>query len=364
MKKAIFIYIVILLISLLMGCTKKAEEAQTQTENEEIQVPVLVETVQPRDLDRFVRVSGKLEGIVDITMVSETAGKIVSIEKNLGDWVTKDDPIGSVDNRDYRIMLDQAKASLLAAESQYEAAEASFQATENLYNQEKVSRVEYVTAKSSLKGALAQLEGAKAGAESAQKAYNNSRFLAPVSGYITYLPIEKGQYISMGSTVCNIVNSKRLIVKTGVNESDILFIRKGQKARIHHTGNGTEYEGTITGVGISPVQGTASYPVEIEIDNGDRQLFPGMVIEARIRSKTYEDVFYTSLNNVKVQYDEPYVFVIDKDNRAEHRKIVLGTTIEENIIITAGLKSGESLVVDGVDNLENGTLVDVRKPVE
>ncbi len=364
MNKVKYIIIAIIAIALLAGCVKKGGEAAPQQKEEaELKVPVLIETVQPRNLDRFVRVSGKLEGIQDISMISETAGKVVEIEKKLGDWVEKGEPIGRVDNTDYRIMLDQANANLLSAQAQYEAAEASFQATENLYNSEKVSRVEYVSSKASLKGALAQLEGARAGVESAQKAYDNSRFLAPISGYITYLPIEIGQFVSGGQAVCNIVNSKRLIVKTGVNESDIIYMKRGQKANIRHLENGAQYEGRITGVGISPVEGSATYPVEIEVDNQDGKLYPGMVIEANILSKTYENVFYTALNNVKVNYDVEYVFVVGSDSRALQRKVKLGRKVEENVLIVEGLNEGDRLVTEGVDNLEDGTLIEIRQAV-
>ncbi len=357
-----FIYIAIILLALLAGCSKKSQPAMQQPETIEAAIPVMVENVQKRDLDRYVRVAGKLEGIVDITMVSETSGKVVSIEKSLGDWVTKGDPIGSVDNTTYRIALDQAKASLLAAEGQYEAAEATFNATENLYNDEKVSLVDYASAKSSFKSALAQLEGAKANVETAQKAYDNSRFLAPVSGYISYLPIEVGQFVSAGSIVCTIVNSKRLVVKSGVNESDIMYIKKGQAVQIHHVGSEDIYDGRVTGVGISQLAGTASYPIEIEMDNPNGKLYPGMVIEAKIKSQTFENVIYTALSNVKMEYDEPYVFVASGD-RVKHIPITLGITIDENVIIAGGLSEGEQLVTEGIDNLEDGSLIDIRKAI-
>ncbi len=360
-----YLLITLIVFSIMIGCGEKTEEkpdlSKKGKNNVEKNIPVMVEKIQPKNLEQFIKVTGKLEGWTDIVMTSETSGKIIEIKKRLGDRVAKGEEIGRIDNRDYEIQLKQSEASVLAAEASYESAELQMQASENLFKQNSISQVEYSQSKSAYKNALAGLNGAQAGLEKAQKAYDNSRFIAPVSGFITDISIEIGQTISFGQPVCSIVDSKKMIIKTGVGEKEVQKLQKGQQVTISNDGKRDIFYGKITGIGIKPVNNSASYPIEIEIDNPKGKLLPGMVIEASIQSKVFKDVIYTSMNNIIQEYDDYFAFVITKENKAERRKVTLGEKVGENVIITSGIKIDEKLVIEGVENLEDGSVVDIRK---
>ncbi len=360
-----YLLITLIVFSILFGCGKESEEKPELSpkgkNNIEKNIPVMVEKVQPKNLQQFIKVTGKLEGWTDIVMTAETSGKIIEIKKHLGDRVAKGEEIGRIDNKDYEIQLKQSEASVLAAEASYEAAELQMQASENLFKKNSISQVEYSQSKSTFKNALAGLNGAQAGLEKAQKAYDNSRFIAPVSGFITDIPIEIGQTISFGQPVCSIVDSKKMIIKTGVGEKEIQKMKKGQQVTISNDGKEDIFYGKITGIGIKPVNNSASYPIEIEIDNPKGKLLPGMVIEASIQSKVFKNVIFTSMNNIIQEYDDYFAFVITEENKAERRKVTLGEKVGENVIITSGIKIDEKLVIEGVENLEDGSVIDIRK---
>ena len=172
--------------------------------------------------------------------------------------------------------------------------------------------------------------------------------------------LEVGQTISMGMQVCTIVDSRKLVIKTGIGESGIMHVRKGQQVEIYHDSHPETFTGTITGVGIKPVNGATNYPVEIIMDNPEGKLYAGMVIEGRIQSNIHENVIYTSLNNIVQKYDQKHVFIIE-DNIAMYRKVTIGKKVGENVIITKGIENGELLVIEGMENLEDGSSVEIRK---
>ncbi|MBN2016883.1 MAG: efflux RND transporter periplasmic adaptor subunit [Candidatus Cloacimonetes bacterium] len=345
-------------VLLLNACSKPGGFGATNKEM--VPTSVIVEVVQPGDLEEYIKVVGTLEGITDITLSSEVNGKITEVFKELGDWVDKGVPIGSIDNTDLKNYVDQAEASLLAAQASFESAQLNLTTSEKLYNDGKISKMSYLEAQIGFKSAQAGLEAAKAGLASAKRALSNSLFTAPVSGYITHINLEIGQMIGAGSPVCTIVNTKKLVIKTGIGESDILVVKKGQHVRIHYGENGYDIDGVITGVGIKPLAGTANYPIEITIDNKDRMLLPGMVVEGYILAHVYEDVIYTSLNNISEKYDEKLVFVIDEENVAHKVMIDLGYEVDRNVIIKQGLKPGDKLVREGYENLQEGTKVVIK----
>ncbi len=363
--------LVVLMISLALsavGCKgkphgggdkQKGNMAQEDTKPES-KMSVMVEIAQNQNLAEYIKVTGKLEGYTDIIMASETSGRILALNKKLGDWVDEGTEIGHVDNKDYEIRVEQAEAAKLATEAAFESAELQMQTAENLLEAESISDLEYQNYVSVSKNSQAALDGAKASLEQAQRAYNNSRFIAPVSGYIVNMPVKVGETINMGQTICGIVNSKKLLIKTGVGESEITKLKKGQAVTVTYEGINDKFAGKITGIGIKPLPNSASYPVEIELNNSAGKLYPGMVVEGKILSNIYENVIYTSINNVKQEYDHYYAFVLNAENRAVKTYVTLGVQVERDVIITEGLEVGDQFVVEGIDNLQDGCLVENR----
>ena len=360
MKQLSKLTIIILVLSItLVSCTKKRKPGMDIGDKpSEKEAIVMVQEMKLQNLDKYVNIIGKLEGITDVDLSSETNGKVIEIYKNLGDWVNKGDAIGRVDNVDAENMLLQAQAALLASEANLETATMSMTASQKMHDENIISESEFLQAKSSLKNAQAGYNGALASAESARKNLENSRFTAPVSGYIAELKLEVGEMVNQGMKIAGIVNSKKLKIKAGISESDISFVQKNDPVKVIY--NKKEYAGKISGIGIRPSTGGNNYPVEIVMNNPNNELYPGMVIEGRIFSQTYKDILYTSIENLREKYDKNFVYVINLENRAEIRIITLGEKVENNIIITSGIKAGDKLVIDGIDSLSDGTLVDAR----
>ncbi len=89
-----------------------------------------------------------------------------------------------------------------------------------------------------------------------------------------------------------------------------------------------------------------------------------MLVQVNILSKTYEDIIYTNLNNILQQYSSHYVYVIDEENTAHKKPVTLGVEIGEVVIINDGLQPTDKLVVEGMANLEEGTLVEIRSSIK
>jgi RND family efflux transporter MFP subunit len=358
MKKLQIILALVAVVILLSSCNNRQPKTFMGMKSQEKPITVLVQELKPGTLEKFVRITGRLEGITDVTLISETSGKVLLVNKQLGDWVEAGESIGSIDNSDYLNQQRQAEANLQAAQARLETARLQMKVSENLYKEDKISENEYITAKSSLKSAEASVKGAEASLASIKKMVANSQFTAPVSGYISELNLEIGEYVSQGKVVANIVDNKKLVIKTGVGESDISYIKKGNKVDILY--NQHKYPGKITAKGIKPVTGGNNYPVEIELNNPDGKLLPRMIVEANIHTRKFENVIYTSIENLREKYDKNYVFVVNDQNKAQLTYVELGEKIANYMIIDSGLQAGDKLVIDGIDSLSDGSLVDVK----
>jgi RND family efflux transporter MFP subunit len=320
----------------------------------------MVEELTLRPISDYVSVSGKLEGITSVVMSSETSGRILQVNKRLGDRVAAGERLGMVENEVLRIRLEQADAGLASAQTALDNAQRNLNYAEASKAKNLISEAEYNTAFSAFKGAKAAYDGAKAGQEQARLAYDKSFLTAPESGYIANLNISAGQYISPGQPIATITDNRVLILKTGVGESQIGKLRKGQRAEITYQNSTTAYSGSVRGFGISPLAGTSTYPVEIELTQTGN-LLPGMVVSAKILTTRYDDLLYTSITNIVKEYGRNYIFTIDSDGKAHKKEVVIGRIIGEYVELASGAEVGEKIVTTGSENLEDGSLVNIRQ---
>lgn len=322
--------------------------------------PVTIEELTLRPLNDYITVSGKLEGITNVSMTSEATGRILSVYKKLGDYVKQGERIGRIDNDVYQYRFDQSEAALASAQSAFDNAQKNLNYAEESLKRSLISSVEYNSALSAFKGAKAQLDGAKAGVEASRSSMNGSYFTAPASGVISNLNIANGQFIAAGAPVATITDASTLIIKTGVGESQITKLRQGQSVQISYPGKSETLSGRVRGFGISPLPGSATYPLEIEL-SASKSLLPGMVVTAKILTESYKDLLYTDITNITKEYDKNYVWVVGATNKAEKRKVTTGKIIGEYVLLESEVAAGENIVTSGAENLEEGSLVEIRK---
>lgn len=320
---------------------------------------VMVEELVPGALSDYVQISGKLEGITDITMSSETSGRILQLYKRLGDYVGKGERIGMVENEVLQIRQTQAEAAMTSAEIAMQNAKKNLDYANATRAKNLISEAEYNSAASAYNAAKAAFDGAKAGAEAARLAVSNSYLIAPEAGTISNLMVASGQFINAGTPIAKITDTKSLVLKSGVGESQISKLKKGLGAEISYVGSKQLFHGTVRGFGSSPITNTANYAVEIEIP-GNSTLMPGMVVSAKILTNRYKDLLYTGIANISKEFGRDYVYVVEND-KAIKKEVTLGKIIGTEVEILSGVEPGELLVTTGAENLEDGTPVTIRK---
>lgn len=353
----LLIPILILLLG-LSACGKKGGKPQGM-DNDNRPV-VMVSELALAPLNEYITVSGKLEGITDVTMSSEAGGRVLQLYKKLGDTVSKGERIGLVENDVLKLRLEQAEAALLSAQASFDNASKNLNYAQTARDRQLISEAEYNSALSAFKGAKAGLDGARAGQESAALAVKNSYLSAAEGGVISNLFVTTGQFINPGTPIASITNASTLILKTGVGETQIGKLKRGQPVELRHPDMANAFSGRVRGFGIKPMPNTSTYPVEIET-SGTGGLLPGMVVQAKILSNRFPDMLYIPIANLIKEYGRNYVYVIGEGNKARKVEIGLGRTVGEYVEIIAGLNAGDKMVTTGYENLEDGTVVQVKQ---
>jgi len=214
--------IMLIAISILVFACKQPQKSKKPMQKKEELTSVFVKKLKPEMINDYIKISGRLESTNKVDYISEVSGNIDEIFVELGDYVTVGDSIGRLKENDFSFRLRQSEASFNAAKLNFEIAVKSKDTSEKLYQQKSISNTEYNQSLSSWNNAKSGFEMAKANLESAQRNSRNAIFTAPISGYISYLPVSNGQHINMGQQVYRIVNLKKLKIRSAVSETDII----------------------------------------------------------------------------------------------------------------------------------------------
>ncbi len=326
------------------GSKKQTAEALPEKKADEANVTmVLVQEFQRQNVPEYVQVSGVLQGIAQVEMIAGVSGQLRALHKNMGDWVEKGQSIGDIDADVYKAEYDQAKAL-------FEIAKNNLKAGKRLYRSKKISDAEY-------QEILGNFASSQANLEMKRNSYDYARMAAPVSGFITDLPVEVGQSIGSSSFVCKVVDDKKLLLNTGVGEASILKIEEGQKVDVSPDGSDLLLSGSVIGAGKAPACNSAVYPVKIELP-GSKGLLAGMTVTAQIAVGEFANVKAVIYDALVQEYDDFYVFRLNQeDNTVAKTKVVVKKMVGNVAIVESALEDGDFVVIDGADEMEDGQKV-------
>ena len=196
--------------------------------------------------------------------------------------------------------------------------------------------------------AESEMATSKAALQAADARLVRSTIIAPISGVLNRLPVEKGEYVQPGTTVAEIVDLGTVKVVANVPERDIQFLQLGQTARILADVKGEKKELTGTIGYISELADTATRAtrVEVTVDNSRRLLRSGHIVDAEFTRRIITNVVMIPLAAVIPLEDGKAVYVVN-DNKAHRRDVELGLIQGRMVQILSGLADGDKLIVAG-----------------
>ncbi len=357
MKKAssriIYISVLMLVLGLIFssGCAKKGGEQELE-KNGNGATRVIVEEVKKEPIIRTIKLSGKAEGIVDIDVLAEISGRIVTLNKKLGDYVKVGEEIGRIESAQYEYAFNQAEAQLIGAQAGLRSKEMQMRADSLLFAQESISEQGLLNSQNAYQMSLSTYKGAQSLYEQTKRTLDRAILKAPASGYIAHLPIRVGENIQANSVVYTIVDDSEIIVRTGIGQNYINLVDPNDKVTITCNTTKLETKGLVKRVGRSAKIGDSLYPIEIGFKNPGN-MKSGMILDLQLEKATPESMYAIRFSVVEQRYDKRFVYVAN-GNSASLREITLGDMFGNNVIVTQGLSSGDLIIVDSAGKLADG----------
>jgi RND family efflux transporter MFP subunit len=336
------------LVAVFAGACDAPNEAQTV----EFRVPVTVEEVGAATLEDRIVTTGTLRAPEVVALNSLDAG-VLEINPGPsgrrfaeGDFVSAGQEIARIVGEDVRLA-----ARTVAARSAYQAALAELEANRALLERGLINQATVDNVESSFESARLELDRSL-------RTEDRNRLVTPIDGVIVKLArdadgqlMANGQLINPGQLVAQISPLSTLIADIDVIGEDIATIRVGLEARARYYAWDEEiFPGHV--LRLAPVVDarTRALRAEVEIENADMRLRPGMFVEVELIAERREDVPVIPRVAVTDRGGRRVVFVLN-GQRVQRREVRLGLGDDVQVEVLEGLSPGERIVVRGLETL-------------
>lgn len=338
-------------------------------------VPVTVTVMEARDVSTWQEFSGRLEAVDRVDIRSRVAGAIQSVDFREGSLVTKGDLLFTVDPAPYQAAVAQAEGQVASADARLNLAKIELDRGQQLSQTQTISQSMLDQRKNAVAEAQAALKTAQAVLQSAQLELGYTRLHAPVTGRIGKVEITEGNLVAAGSA------SAALTTLVSVDPIHASYdVAEDVAAQILATLSASETAGTaLEGIpveitsateGGAPLRGKLQFignqvdaasgtiGVRAVFDNPDGRLIPGQFVRIRMGEPKAEKRILVSERAIGTDQDKKFVYVIGADNTVAYRPVHLGATAEGKRIVESGLATGDRVVVNGLQRIRPGALVE------
>jgi len=360
------IAIMIILLTFWLGFFRK----QTETQAEEKIVPVEVITVDTNSIEETLELTGWIEANKVVNIASKVAGRIESLaltEENEnsipveeGTLVKKGQQIAAIDHDTYLAQLKSAQAQLQASKAELDDAIREKERITSLYKSGSTTEQNKDKAVTAAELAQAKLESAEAALELAGINLRESTITSPINGVVTNKHIDEGNLIRVGDPIVTVkdINTVKILIATA--ERYLPVIKVGMPSIIKIDAFAEKiFEAKVYSIHPDLDPQTHSIQVEIRVQNENHKIKPGMFARVKLILNKRDNTIVIPRDVVLGGKINPHYVYTVKDN-VTHKKIVkVGITQGPNYEITDGLEKGQTLVVNGMNFLTEGSNVEI-----
>lgn len=368
-KKIAVLAVSAMLMTALAGCGQAdAKETTQSVALKEQSVRTIM--IESGDLDRTLSYNGVLSPVNTVHLASTIPGEVLDVPVQVGDAVNENDVIYKLDKenversfRNAELSLEAAKHQVASMKEQNDLALKSYERMKALYenpngaavSKSQLEQAELQASTAGLESAKVQLSQARIALEQARDQLNDADMQSPISGLVSALNIEVGQSIGAGQHIADVINMDKVYVDIQVAENIIANLNKGEVIKgLVPAVSSDLFEGTIEWVSPAADLQTRLFPVRVVFDNPDHLIKPGMFVDVKLNISEASQAIVVPSTAILDRTDGKVVYV-SENGVAKLRSVETGFDNGEYTVIKSGLESGDELVIEGQQFIEDGT---------
>lgn len=313
-------------------------------------INVQVEEVAPQSFREEIRLTGVAWADQDVAIAAEESGVIREIFVDKGARVSAGQPILKIDDRVLQAEVAQARA-------QADFAQQTWDRRKRLWEEDQVgSELAYLEARFAAEQTAANLAAL-------EHRLDRTTVRAPFDGVLDDRTVELGSMVSPGQTVGRVVALGTVKVAAGVPERYAPDVRRGGRSVVRFDVlPGETFEGSIDFVGSTVTPENRTFPIEIRMANPGGVVKPEMVATVVLERRAL-DAAYVVPQDALVRVEDGYVLFVAEEGaqglEARARRVELGPSQSNRVVIESGLQAGDRLIVVGQRSVANGDRINV-----
>lgn len=307
--------------------------------------PVTFYVVKGQDFSNTISLSGSIEANEQIEIRSEVSGIVENIAFTEGSSVTKGQVLFKVNDIELRAQLAQAKTKeSLASENERRA--------KLLLQKEAISQEEYDIAS-------ADYRTAKAQTQLIQAQIGKTTVRAPFSGKIGLRSISPGTYVTPATLIAKLVSTNPLKITFSIPEKYATEISKNNTITFTVPNVKETFTAKIYAMEPAIEATTRTLQIRALTDNSNGKLLPGTFANIELPLKNIKDAIIIPTEAIVPIQDGKKVFIAN-NGKAKEVKVETLTRTDKAVVITSGLKIGDTVLTSGVMSLKDEADIKVK----
>ena len=326
-------------------------------------VPVTISPVVAMDLEDRIESTGQLVAHDHAEIAAEVAGRVTEILVEEGSAVRGGEAVLAIDPERRTLERESAQARLDEARAQQKEQQREYERVSELREKGVASETRREQAETALKLAGARAAAAEAELGVLDRALRDARVRAPFDGLVARRLVSRGEYVTQGQKLFELVALDPIEVEFFVPEVDSSRVRVGQTVDVRVAPFPDEsFDGGVTIVSPTIDPRSRTLRVKAALANPDGRLRPGLFARIDLGVALRPAVPMVLEEAVLRRAEGPIVFRTGDDNRVERVAVETGTHSAGYVEVVKGLAPGDLVVARGGDRLSEGQLVVPRNP--
>jgi len=344
------------------GCSSTEAEAPGTAVEAARTIPVRTAIVQTRDLAETLSLTGTLDPSAEVTVVPEISARIERVLRNEGDRVGRGQLLAVLDDTDFRLSRDRAKANLDLAEANRAHARAENDRADALLKTGGITDKDHLSAQVAVQVAEASYAQARSELAIAERQLGRSQITAPIGGRVTKRHADAGTIVSAGTRLYTIVDDSVFEFRSSVGSGDIGRLKVGETVTVTVDAlPGFVTEGKVSRISPQVDIRSRSFEAIIRVP-GRPQLVSGLFARAEVKVREVPGSLTVPPAALLRDGSDPskaQTYVV-AGNKVQRRDVVVGVETPDAVQVTSGLKAGDVVVVDPPSALGPGAQVQVQ----
>lgn len=331
-------------------------------------------TIKPQPVSWTTQLPGRTDAQMTADVRPQVNGVILKRLFTEGDEVNAGQQLYQIDPATYKASYDTALATLAYDQAALTTARIMAQRYRPLAAAQAISQQDYDNAVASAAEAVANVASARAAVEQAQINLDYTKVRAPISGHIGASSVTPGALVTASQTTVLATvtqldpiyvdvqepSTLRLQLQQGFANGNMKKDAQGDVPVGLQLEDGTMYnlKGALQFTEVTEDEGTGTVMLRATFANPDHFLLPGMYVQAVLSQGVHQNGIVVPQQAVAHNtHGDATVLLVGPGNKAVLKVIQTGAAVDNQWVVTNGLKAGDRVIVDGLNALEPGAAV-------